>query len=207
MSVASRLLVLAFVAGLAACSGTAEPTGSPSPTTSAPVASPPTVAPSPSAPPPTADCSGALVDLDPPDFEGLPEPTAATARLLLDAARRCDEQLLVTAATEARTELTFGALDPATFLSLPEREDEPVYGIVARLLGGTTTTLSAGGDVWVWPAVTTGEGTDADWQSLVSAGLSTQEQVDALRSSGDGYLGWRLGIDADGNWRFLVAGD
>ncbi len=228
-------LVATLALGLAACGETADTTApadptpsdttapadeAPDPTPTTPPAEPSpattdeaTSEPQPAEPQPAepvsaeADCSAPAVDLPTPTFADLPTSTQDMALFLLDAVRRCDEQLLVTAATESDTRLTFGEADPTTYLTLPEREDEPIYEIMARLIAGTTPALSAGGDVWVWPAVTTGEGTDEDWQSLVTAGLYTQDEVDRLQAAGEGYLGWRLGIDVDGSWTFLVVGD
>ncbi len=198
----------ALAIGLAACGSSDaadDPTPAPSETLTDDAAPTPDDATEPVA---SGDCSAATVTLDTPAFAEVPEATRATAEFLLDAALRCDEQLLVTAATEGSTRLTFGNAEPGEFLSLPEPADTPVYEIIARLLAGTTT-MEADGDqgIWVWPAVTTGNGTDADWQSLVDSGLYTQAEADELRAAGDGYLGWRLGINAEGDWTFLVAGD
>lgn len=216
-------LAATLAIGLAACGGAADTTSpdvdapanteAPADETPEPTAPPTDASESPSEDPADepepaeADCSGPSVDLAAPEFSQLPEPTRDMALFLLDAVQRCDEQLLVTAATESDTRLTFGNEDPTTYLTLPEREDEPIYEIMARLIAGTTPALSAGGDVWVWPAVTTGEGTDEDWESLVTSGLYTQEEVDSLKTAGEGYLGWRLGINVEGDWTFLVVGD
>lgn len=143
--------------------------------------------------------------------EQLPEPTRATAELLLDAALRCDEQLLSTAAAESDTTLTFGGADPYEFFGLPD-DDTGVYAVILTLL--TRIPYAAEADdatpaTFVWPRVHTGDWADTDeaWQEVVDAGLLTADEAADMRGAGSGYLGWRLGISGDGTWRFLTAGD
>ena len=157
------------------------------------------------------DCSAAGLELGDGFFLDLTEEAADSAEFILDAALRCDEQLLATAAAESGTELTFGSADPYEFFGLPEG-DEPYYEIIARLLGETQPEGFAPRDdemIWYWPAVATERGFDdaAAWEDLADAGLYTTEQIEAFRESGTGYLGWRLGIADDGTWMFFVAGD
>lgn len=159
-----------------------------------------------------ADCSAAGLP-DDASADGLAEPIAEAAAFLLDAAVRCDEQLLVTAATEGDTTLTFGDVPPEEFFALPEDEGTiPAhYEVVARLLGQTSPVLADDGSFAVWPAVFEEPDVDAHWDELVSSGLYDQQEVDEMRAfgeeTGSGYLGWRLGIAADGSFQFLVAGE
>lgn len=58
--------------------------------------------------------------------------------------------------------------------------------------------------IFVTPAVMGEDSTPEDRERLES--IFGEETV--TRWFGDGmYLGWRMGVDADGNWRFLVIGD
>lgn len=226
-------IVLASTFGLAACGGTPEPaatsaptaTGSPTPTaapsteptavettpetTEAPTTEAPTTEPAPTEA--TGDCSAAGMTADGASFDTLPEPARATAELVLDAALRCDEQLLATAAEESGTTLSFGDVDPYEFFGLPE-DDERVYGVIVTLLTELAHAAEADDSTparFVWPRVHSGDWADADeaWQEVVDAGLLTDDEAAEMRAAGSGYLGWRLGITGDGDWQFLVAGD
>ncbi len=152
------------------------------------------------------DCSGQgnRVELAPaPD---LPEAVAAQRAFLIEAALRCDEQLLHTA-TEESDQFT-AAFDSEVDLigllwELEEAGEEPFLRLAQVL--ATTPALAASGETYVWPQVTTGRPehtTDEAW-----AELTWVEDLEAARSQGDGYLGWRAGISEDGQWRFFVQGD
>lgn len=215
-------VLVAAALGLTACGGdtdTTSPDGtaSPSPTTTDAPASPdpadsPTDATEPTGQETVAgDCSAAGMTADGADLARLPDQARAAAEFLLDAALRCDEQLLATAAFESGTTLTFGEADPYEFFGLPE-QDEEIYAIIATLL--TQTPYAAEADdatpaTFVWPRVHTSDWVDADqaWQEVVDAGLLTAAEADEMRAAGTGYLGWRLGITGEGDWQFFVAGD
>lgn len=215
-------VLVAAALGLTACGGdtdTTSPDGtaSPSPTTTDAPASPdpadsPTDATEPTEQETVAgDCSAAGMTADGADLARLPDQARAAAEFLLDAALRCDEQLLATAAFESGTTLTFGEADPYEFFGLPE-QDEEIYAIIATLL--TQTPYAAEADdatpaTFVWPRVHTSDWVDADqaWQEVVDAGLLTAAEADEMRAAGTGYLGWRLGITGEGDWQFFVAGD
>lgn len=152
------------------------------------------------------DCSAAGLPAG-LDTEMLGTEAGATAEFLLDAAVRCDEQLLFTAAEESGTTFSFGSATFGDVFGLPEDPDQDPapWEALARLLGGTTPVEADG--VWTWPAAFAAGADDAAWQELVDSGLYTEAQVDELRSAPDGYLGWRLGIEAGGTWLFFTAGD
>lgn len=161
-------------------------------------------------PEPTAggDCSAA--GMAGGEVGQVPDDARATAEFLLDAALRCDEQLLATAASESNTTLSFGDVDPDEFFGLPDEDDE--YAIIVTLLTELPHAAEADDNqpgIFVWPRVATGDWADADeaWQEVVDAGLLTPQQADEMRAAGSGYLGWRIGIRGDGNWMYFVAGD
>jgi hypothetical protein len=155
---------------------------------------------------PDADCSaqGATIEVRP--VEGMPAEVAAARDFLLDAALRCDEQLLFTATEESSMfTFSFGAdTDPLGYWWDLEAAGEQPFLRLAQVLG-TTPTLSEGGDVWVFPRVTTGRAQDTTDEAW--AELTWLEDPAATRAAGDGYLDWRAGISPDGEWRFFVAGD
>jgi hypothetical protein len=227
MSTTRRFLpAVALAVLLAACGGTGVEPGGPAvsnsetapatePTGPAASESAPTTEPATSEPdasdPVAADCSAAGLDLDDGAFLDLTEDARATAELILDAALRCDEQILATAAFESETGLTFGNADPYEFFGLPEQPDAQVYEVIARLLAETQPDVVYSEDyaIWVWPAVATAASVDDDnaWQDLADSGLYTADEIEELRTQSDGYLGWRIGIADDGTWQYLVAGD
>lgn len=227
-------LLLVSALALAACgdaTDTASPdaTDSPAPTTeptTVPATSDPVATPDPATTAPTSDpttestegssgvagdCSAAGMTAGGGVSDQLPDEARATAEFLLDAALRCDEQLLATAAAESATTLTFGEADPYEFFGLPEGDDR-IYWVIATLLTQTPHAAQADDSnpaTFVWPRVHTGDWAEADeaWQEVVDAGLLTADEAADMRAGGSGYLGWRLGISGDGTWQFLVAGD
>lgn len=160
---------------------------------------------------PDGDCSASGLAVGDADLAPLPDEARATAQLLLDAALRCDEQLLAPAAVESDTRLTFGQADPYEFFGLPDTGDE-VYAVIATLLSVVPYAAEADDSTpatFVWPRVQTGDWATSDeaWQEVVDAGLVTAEEAADMRAAGAGYLGWRLAITGDGTWTYLVAGD
>ena len=156
--------------------------------------------------PDEADCSahGETVTVLPADH--LPDEVLATRDLLIDAALRCDEQLLFTAIEESEMfTFSFGGGDDAIgyWWDLEESGDAPFLRLAQVL--ATTAAIDDGGEIAVFPRVATGrpqDTTDDAW-----AELDWVEDLDAVRGTGEGYLGWRAGISLDGDWRFFVAGD
>ena len=140
---------------------------------------------------------------DAPD-EGLPPAAAATRDALRAAAAAGDWDAvaaLLPEDPEAFTASFGGTDDPIAFYrSLPE----DVLAEVAALLDGPSGRI---GDLTVWPelhartpfAITEDE----------RAGLEARFGAEAVRGweAAGAYLGWRIGIQDDGTWRFLVAGD
>jgi hypothetical protein len=156
------------------------------------------------APGEAVDCSAQGATISARPVTGMPAEAAAARDLLLDAALRCDEQLLVTAIEESsRFTFSFGDdTDPLGYWWAMEAAGEEPFLRLAQVLG-TTPAVSAGGEVWVFPRVTTGRAEDTTAEAW--AELSWLDP--AHRGGGDGYLGWRVGISPDGEWRFFVVGD
>jgi hypothetical protein len=153
-----------------------------------------------------ADCSAQGARLTAQTVEGMPAEVAAARDLLLDAALRCDEQLLFTAIEESDAfTYSFGASgDPLGYWWELEEAGEAPFLRLAEVLA-TTPSTTDGGELWVWPQVHTGRAedtTDAAW-----AELTWLEDPELARSADEGYLDWRVGITPDGQWRFFVRGD
>jgi hypothetical protein len=152
------------------------------------------------------DCSaqGEQVTMAPaPD---LPDEVAALREFLMDAALRCDEQLLFTAIEESEQfTYSFGAEGDAIghWWQLEEAGEEPFLRLAQVL--ATTTALADGDEVYVWPRVTTGRAQDTTDEAW--AEVTWMEQPEQTAQDSGGYLGWRVGISNDGEWRFFVAGD
>lgn len=156
--------------------------------------------------PAPGDCSAAGAAITPRAGDELPAEVAALRDLLLDAALRCDEQLLRTAIDESgRFTYSFGASGDAigAWWELEAAGEQPFLRLAQVL--GTTPALADGGEVYVWPQVTTGRPettTDAAW-----AELTWLDDPAATAAASGGYLDHRVGISTDGQWRFFVAGD
>ncbi len=111
-------------------------------------------------------------------------------RLLHRQLRRRRGPLRLLASAEARGERPLWYL--ARLLELP-------YGVQAPAGG------SEAAPTYLWPAAATGD--EDDWSAISEAGLYSEEELEAMQRAGSGYLGYRLGITAEGDWLFLVAGD
>jgi hypothetical protein len=151
------------------------------------------------------DCSGQLAVVDPRPAAGLPAEVVALRDLLVDAARRCDEQLLATAIEESDLfTFSFGdGTDAIGYWWDLETAGERPFERLAQVLS-TSPGLTPGGEVYVWPQVATGRPehtTEEAWAEL------TWLEDPSSQVTGEGYLGWRAGISPDGEWRFFVAGD
>ncbi|MEY3020052.1 MAG: hypothetical protein RLZZ272_1036 [Actinomycetota bacterium] len=139
-----------------------------------------------------------------PEDPALP-PAAATTRDGLSSAAASGDWDAVAALLPEDPEAftaTFGGTDDpiAHYRSLPE----DVLAELVLLLDGPSARL---GDLTVWP----------DLHARTPFGITEEERgalearygAEALRDweTAGAYLGWRVGIQDDGTWRFLVAGD
>ncbi len=156
---------------------------------------------------PEGDCSASGAAIVAPDLTDVPAEVIAVRDLLLDAALRCDEQLLFTAIEESGMfTYSFGDEGDAIgyWWGLEEAGEEPFLHL-ARVLG-TTPALADGGEIWVWPQVTTGRPENTTPEAWAELDWMSDAEIEASQSEA-GYLHWRTGITTDGEWRFFVAGD
>lgn len=133
---------------------------------------------------PDAVCSAAeLEGITLTDHPDLPEPVAIVRRDIVEAAVSCDYDGLAESATVGEFNYSFGAEgDPAGYWrEIEEQGDERPLEALVELLDGPFATIDNDGQtIYVWPS-------------------AAVEQ--------DDYLGYRAGIDGDGDWLYFVAGD
>lgn len=166
--------------------------GAPSPSSSAPVSTEP-----------AATCSAAGHRPRPPAGE-LPEPVARTRTAIRDAASACDLDRL---AAIGDPKVSFGDdTDAAAFWRHAEQAgDEPLHHLVTLLELPPARTAEGR---YVWPAAFARE-------SWAATPPRERDELRALYDDDDlagfadfgAYLGWRVGIEANGTWSFFVSGD
>jgi len=154
------------------------------------------------------ECSTAGLRLTLPE-QALPAAVADVRERVFGAAVACDYNVLEEIALEKGEGFTFsygGGTSAAEHWRELEASgaDEPMR-ILATILTLPYTRNETGS--YAWPTAYQESPSDADWQALVDAGISTQEQVDLMQSQQTGYLGYRTAITPDGDWQFFVAGD
>ena len=180
--------VFAIVIAMAACSETA----------TAPLPEP---APAPTPAPAPAPAPAPVPEPDP--LTSLPEAVLATRAALLAAAEAGDwDALGALIPTDTLFNSNFGG--ETDHLAYYRSLDTDVLAEIVALLDDPFVTLD---DITVWPElyarVPFAFGSDE------RAGLEARYGANRLAEwEGAGeYLGWRLGITADGEWIFFVAGD
>lgn len=157
----------------------------------------------------SSTCLGRGVAKLPINARGVPKNASRTAHRLQNLARHCDRRHLVALANADRTRVSFGNQSPSEVFRLPQRTDRPYDGLV-RVLSTRPAVEKAGKDVaYVWPRLATGDNSKrrSAWQEAVRAGLVTQKTADTALRTGEGYYGWRLFVNATGEWDSFVDGD
>ncbi len=133
---------------------------------------------------------------------GIPDAVARKHSQLLASAEARDYETLAELADERRFTYTFGGSVPGGpaeyWRGLESRGEADPAQMLATILR-LPYTLHRG--VYVWPFAfdtPAGELTAYERELLGPLGESY---------AGDSYLGWRAGIEPDGDWIFFVAGD
>lgn len=160
-----------------------------------------------SAPEGAADCSASGQSVTVLPAPGLDEAAIQMRDFLIDAALRCDESMLQTAIDESsQFSFSFGGDTDALgfWWDLEAAGDEPFLRLAQVL--ATTPALADGGDVVVFPRVTTGRPEDTTDEAIDELIWIDPQQRDTILGD-TGYLDWRAGISRDGEWRFFVRGD
>jgi hypothetical protein len=178
-------LALILVLGAAGCGAAEEPAAD------APAAPSTDAAPAPAAPPA-------------PDPATAPEAVVeATRTALLDAARAGDwDAIAALLPADGRFTASFGAEDDpiAYYRSLP-RDPLPDLVTILEAPGAELEGLFVWPDLHARVPFTVDEAERTELDARYGADF-----VAAWEQQGS-YTGWRVGIAADGTWRFFVAGD
>jgi hypothetical protein len=225
VSVAASLLRLATGCGT---SGTST---SPSPSATAPGSQASPSASSASSAAGQGRCSAAGLPPAPPD-QSLPEPVASTRSQIVKAATACDYDALdkIAEGSVEGFSFSFGGQKgkPGDYWRRLESEGRQPLAYLVKALSvsnGVTTlpatlpspgstspnpNLSGGKTIYVWPAAATKDvPTDEDWAELER--IYPKDQVAKMKEDtarfGIGYLGWRAGITAPGDWIYFIEGD
>lgn len=202
------LFALVLVGALAGCgSGDDQPaaTGDTSTTSTTSTTVPSTTT---STTAPTASCSaGTLTPTDAGAGTDPPDAVTSTRADILDAARACDLDRLeeLSLAGDGQFSYSFGATGSeglADHLRDREADGEEIVRLLVETLRLPHVTE---GDLVAWPSAHQETPSEADWDALRP--LYGDEQVDAWQAGGSGFLGYRVGISATGDWQFFIAGD
>lgn len=155
---------------------------------------------------PQPECSSAGVAA-PDAATGLPGPVATTRDLVVAAASECDLSALQDIAGDTFT-TSFGG-GGAENLGIWEEEGRGRLGILLQLLDMSHGEIRGDeGIIYVWPAAFAYQSWDEIPHDAVAelAAIHSEGDLDEFATLGS-YVGWRTGIDSDGNWLFFVAGD
>lgn len=164
--------------------------------------------------PAPARCSGG-VELAPIETRsltsaGLSSEAAATAAAVDRAAATCDWAALARLTGKEFT-ASFGGADAVGLWEAQEAAgDSPMWALrqLLRLPAGTRAGDDDTPAMFVWPALQLREDCDyrKDRRTLDALGYDLEQAEEDCEQVG-GYLGYRTAIDADGRWRYFVAGD
>ena len=152
-------------------------------------------------------CSGTLAS-DLVEQTGLPEAVAAKRAAIHAAAQGCDwaalEELM-----NNQFSFSFGAEeDPILRWQQIEAEGDRVTFYLAELLNRPVGIQTAG-DVtyYAWPSAFVTEWADVSEADREALRPLYDDEDFAFWAEFGGYIGYRVGIDADGNWVYFIAGD
>ncbi len=135
---------------------------------------------------------------------------------MFEAARLCDWGALDILIGDRPISVTFGEppADPVSWLrDAEERGEQPMWWLARTLQlpasPGRASEVEPGTAApWVWPSAFAAESWEAVPEADRQALLEVYDQEDlAGYAEFGGFIGYRVGIDADGSWLFFVAGD
>jgi len=126
---------------------------------------------------------------------------AATAKKLHAAAKACDAATIV---AMAKADTTGLAGDQAPSSIFTARTPQNFVALATLLALPPTATF----DGTIQPRVFSEQyaQTDAEWDTVIAAGLVTRAAATKMRQEDGGYTGYRVGIAGDGTWTFFTTG-
>ncbi|MGH9053703.1 MAG: hypothetical protein ACRDWX_11930, partial [Acidimicrobiia bacterium] len=139
-----------------------------------------------------------------PSSAPLPPVVAETRDTIRAAAEAGDLGRLVGLALAGGDSFTysFGGNNPPSREELLEAWQDPeVMATVVALLDLPHTEQDG---IYAWPSAFSANPTDEDWTAVEV--LYSEEEIAQMKQFG-GYTGYRIGITAEGDWIFFVAGD
>jgi len=156
---------------------------------------------------PESECSAEGVPL-PAEAEALPAAVTNTRVAIVTAGAACDLAALESLAADTfTTSLGGGGVENLT--AWEDQGEQPLATLLHLFdMAYATVELEDGGRIYVWPAAATYE----SWSEITEDELDelsrihTEGELDQIAGYGS-YIGWRTGIDQDGNWLYFVAGD
>lgn len=125
-------------------------------------------------------------------------------RRISAAAVACDYEALARLASEKGKEFSLGFgtdTDVAATWRKSEQDGVPVLAQLVKLLNLPHTQDEK---VYIWPSAYSANDTPEDWKALEA--LYPAERLTEWRE-GEGYAGFRTGIDESGDWQFALRGD
>ena len=154
---------------------------------------------------PPTECSAAQLP-DPGPQDGLSPEVQATRTAVIAAARACDFDALLELAGSPDFTWSFGGGDPTW--EQDERYRGDGDGPTAALVKLLSVSAGDQSGITAWPAASA-----VPWDAVTEPMLDdlqalgyTQADYDSFAEIG-GFIGLRVGIDADGTWLYFVAGD
>lgn len=156
------------------------------------------------------DCSAADADATVSAQPDLPAAVRETRQAIVDSVVRCDIDGLARLASDRMFTYSFGGGDdPAGHWRRAEESGDDVLHVLVELLDRPYSRIDgADGDLFVWPSAFSYDRW-ADVPDDVRDSLRPlydEEDFAAFEAFGS-YHGHRVGITADGEWVFFVAGD
>jgi hypothetical protein len=156
---------------------------------------------------PQEECSSQGV-ASPGEADGLPETVAGTRNAIIIAATACDFEALENLAI-ANFTTSYGDGGFENLMLWEDRGQRPMATLLLLLDMRYATIPLDDGEIHVWPAAATYE----SWYDTVTeeeldelSTIHSEGELDEFATAG-AYLGWRTGIDEEGNWMYFVAGD
>lgn len=144
--------------------------------------------------------------------DSVPDPVKRTRQEIFDAAAACDYERLGELAEQGNRDFTFsfgGGNDAAEFWRRQEQEGaDPLHKLVVLLDLSHATRQVEASTQYLWPSAFAYDSWDEvpEREKQELSRLYSAEELEGFERFG-AYVGHRVGIAADGEWLFFVAGD